>query len=294
MKPAPFTYHAPESVDELMQLLGSLEDIKLLAGGQSLMPMMNFRYVTPEHVIDLNRIEALSGISINDDMVTVGAMTRQHMLLEHAALAERCPLIRAALAHVGHLATRNRGTLGGSLAHLDPAAELPAVLAALNATLTVNGPDGHRSVAMSDWAVDYMMPDLAENEWLESVHFRLPAAPHGCGFHEVARRHGDFAVAGCAAQLEFNATGEVSSARLAVLGVDVTPVRLLAAEQLLQNQQPTPALIEQAAACIADIDISVEDIHATTDYRRQIATVMVRRALGDAAALEAPTSPSLM
>ena len=286
MKPAPFTYHAPSNVEDLIQLLGSLEDVKLLAGGQSLMPMMNFRYITPEHVIDLNRIEALSGINIDDDLVTVGAMTRQHMLLEHAVLGARCPLIKAALTHVGHLATRNRGTIGGSLAHLDPAAELPAVLATLDANLTVNGPDGKRTVAMSDWSIDYMMPDLAENEWLEAVGFRLPAEPHGYGFHEMARRHGDFAVAGCAAQLKFDSDGSVNTARVTVLGVGVAPVRLLEAEHLLQGQQPTRELVEQAAACIANITIEIEDIHASPDYRRKVAGVMVRRALGDAASLD--------
>lgn len=291
MKPAPFSYHAPQDVDELARLMSELEDVKLLAGGQSLMPMMNFRYVTPEHIVDLNRIETLCGIDIQDNRVAIGAMTRQHALLEHERLAALCPLIHLGLTHVGHIATRNRGTVGGSLAHLDPAAELPALMCALDATLRVQGTDGQRDVAIREWALDYMMPDLNEGEWLAAVEFDLPAQPHGYGFHEVARRHGDFALAGAVALLEFNPEQRVTSARVVVFGLDVAPVRLTDAEQMLIGQRVDAQLIDAASACTQAIDVVVEDVHASVEYRQQVSGVMVRRALNDAATVRTPREP---
>ena len=198
MKPSPFSYHRAESIDHALQLLAELEDAKVLAGGQSLMPMMNFRYVAPEHVVDINRIAALSGISIAGERVTIGAMTRQRDLKLHAELRARCPLLHEALYWVGHIPTRNRGTVGGSLSHLDPAAELPAVFAALDADLLVRNAEGERIISIHDWALGFMTPDLETDELLCEVRFNLPPPRHGSGFHEFARRHGDFAMAGAA------------------------------------------------------------------------------------------------
>ena len=199
MKPAPFSFHRPETVAEAIEVVSRLEDAKLLAGGQSLMPMMNFRYVTPANVVDLNRVPELAGITEDGEAVVIGAMTRQRDITESPLVAARCPLLAEALHHVGHVQTRNRGTIGGSLAHLDPAAELPGVLLAHDAVLEVEGPQGPRSIAMSQWTFGYMTPALEAAELL--VRIRIPAWPpaHGFAFSEVARRHGDFALAGAGA-----------------------------------------------------------------------------------------------
>ena len=282
MKPAPFLYHRPESVSEAIDLLYRLEDAKPLAGGQSLMPMMNFRYVTPANVVDLNRIAELSGITEDDGTVVIGAMTRQREIKESALVAARCPLLADALHHVGHVQTRNRGTLGGSLAHLDPAAELPGVLLAHDAVLEVEGKEGARSIPMSQWTLGYMTPALDEGELL--VRIRVPVRPagHGYGFSEVARRHGDFAMAGAAVLAQMD--GElVKCCAMALVGVDDGPVRLETAEALLAGNPPTPDRLDAAARTALDVP-GIEDVHASAAYRRKIAAVVARRALDRALA----------
>ena len=282
MKPAPFAYHRPETVAEVVDALSRLEDAKLLAGGQSLMPMMNFRYVTPANVVDLNRVPELTGITEDGDAVVIGAMTRQREIKDSALVAARCPLLAEALHHVGHTQTRNRGTLGGSLAHLDPAAELPGVLLAHDAVLEVEGRDGARSIPMSQWPLGYMTPALEAGELL--VRVRIPAWPpgHGFGFSEVARRHGDFAMAGAGALVWM---GGVSIRRcvIALIGVDDGPVRLDAAEALLTGNAPTPGRLDAAARAALDVP-GIEDVHASAAYRRKIAAVVTRRALDQALA----------
>ena len=282
MKPAPFAYHRPGTVAEVIDALSRFEDAKLLAGGQSLMPMMNFRYVTPANVVDLNRVPELTGIAEDGDAVVIGAMTRQREIKDSALVAARCPLLAEALHHVGHTQTRNRGTLGGSLAYLDPAAELPGVLLAHDAVLEVEGRDGARSIPMSQWSLGYMTPALEAAELL--VRVRIPAWPpgHGFGFSEVARRHGDFAMAGAGALVWM---GGVSIRRcvIALVGVDDGPVRLDAAEALLTGNAPTPGRLDAAARAALDVP-GIEDVHASAAYRRKIAAVVTRRALDQALA----------
>ena len=286
MKPAPFLYHRPESVSEAIELLSRLEDAKPLAGGQSLMPMMNFRYVTPANVVDLNRIAELSGITEDDGTVVIGAMTRQREVKDSALVAARCPLLADALHHVGHVQTRNRGTLGGSLAHLDPAAELPGVLLAHDAVLEVEGKEGARSIPMSHWPLGYMTPALEEGELL--VRVRIPVWPpgHGYGFSEIARRHGDFAIAGAAALVQMDIES-IRRCAIALVGVDDGPVRLEAAEALLTGNPPAPDRLDAAARTALDVP-GIEDVHASAAYRRKIATVVARRALDRALARAQP------
>ena len=280
MKPAPFEYHRPQSIDEALACLASLEDAKVLAGGQSLMAMMNFRYVTPAHIVDLNRIAELAGIDENDGGLRIGAMTRQRDLLDSPLIRKRCPLMAEALNWVGHIQTRNRGTIGGSLSHLDPAAELPGVLAALDATLEVHAPQGVREVAIHDWPLAYMTPDLQADELLVAINIPSWPAHAGHGFHELARRHGDFAMAGAAAMVTL--TGSVvERVAIALVGVDDGPLRLREAEAVLTGRQATPEAIREAASFASTVP-GIEDVHASPEYRRKIAVVMVRKALQDA------------
>lgn len=282
MKPAPFFYHRPETVAEAIDVLSRLEDAKLLAGGQSLMPMMNFRYATPANVVDLNRVPSLAGIAEDGDALTIGAMTRQREIKDSPLVAARCPLLAEALHHVGHVQTRNRGTIGGSLAHLDPAAELPGVLLAHDAVLEVRGSAGARSVPMSQWTLGYMTPALEPDEML--VRVRIPSWPpgHGFGFSEIARRHGDFAMAGAGVLVQMDGDS-VRRCSIALVGVDDGPVRLESAEILLAGNLPTPDRLDAAARTARDVP-GIEDVHASAAYRRKIAAVVVRRAFDRALA----------
>lgn len=280
MKPAPFEYHRPADIAQAVDLLAQLDDAKLLAGGQSLMAMMNFRYVTPAHVIDLNRIPELVGIQEHHGALRIGAMTRQRDLLDSPLVAQHCPLMRETLHWVGHLQTRNRGTIGGSLAHLDPAAELPGVMAACDAVLEVRSPGGAREISMREWPLAYMTPALEHDELLVAV--RVPSWPagHGHGFHEFARRHGDFAMAGAAVLVHLQGES-VARAAIALIGVDDGPVRLHAAEALLVGQKPAAEVIAEAAELALEVP-GIEDVHASPEYRRKLARVMARRAISDA------------
>ena len=282
MKPAPFAYHRPQTVADVVDVLARLDDAKLLAGGQSLMPMMNFRYVTPANVVDLNRVPELAGIAEDGDTLVIGAMTRQRDIKDSALVAARCPLLAEALHHVGHVQTRNRGTVGGSLAHLDPAAELPGVLLAHDAVLEIEGQEGARSVPMAQWTLGYMTPAIGPDELLVRVH--VPAWPprHGFGFSEVARRHGDFAMAGAGVLVQM-AGGSVRRCAIALVGVNDGPLRLDAAEALLTGHAPTSDRLRAAARTAIDVP-GIEDVHASAAYRRKIAAVVTRRALDRALA----------
>jgi carbon-monoxide dehydrogenase medium subunit len=280
MKPAAFEYHRPTDLAQVLRCLAELDDVKLLAGGQSLMAMMNFRYVTPAHLVDLNRIPELAGIGLDGDELVIGAMTRQRDIKDSALVRERCPLLVEALHWVGHLQTRNRGTIGGSLAHLDPSAELPGVLLACDARMEVHGPAGEREIAIHEWAVAYMTPALDPDELLVRVRVPLWPAGHGHGFHELARRHGDFAVAGAAALVSLDGD-DVARAAVALIGVDDAPLRLAAAEALLVGNPADDARLAAAADLAHEVP-GIDDVHAGAEYRRRIAVVMTRRALSDA------------
>jgi carbon-monoxide dehydrogenase medium subunit len=282
MKPAPFDYHAPASLDEATDLVASLDNAKVLAGGQSLVAMMNFRYVIVDHIVDLGNVHELSGIKIADGKLRIGAMTRQRDIEFSADVAKHCPLMVAATAHVGHRQTRNRGTIGGSLAHADPAAELPAVCAALDATIEIASKRGVRRVAFKNFAAGFMATAVEPDEIVTAVELPLWPAGHGYGFQEFSRRHGDFAIAGAAALLDVSGDGTVRRAAVALLGVATKPVRVADTEAALTGQRIDAGLIRKAAGAARAVE-AISDIHAGADYRQHLAAVMTARALADAA-----------
>jgi carbon-monoxide dehydrogenase medium subunit len=278
VKPAPFTYHDPRSVGEAFDLLASLENARVLAGGQSLMPMMNFRYAMPDHVIDLNRIGALSYLRCDEDALRSGAMTRQRDIELSKAVAERLPILHEALAHVGHRQTRNRGTIGGSLCHLDPSAELVNITALLEGTLHVASKRGVRNVAISEFAVAYMTTALEPDEMLAAVTLPLQSASDGYAFVEFARRHGDFAIVACSALLGLNEDGAIAGARLAISGLDFRPVRPAGIERALEGAKPSAETFKAAAAEAGKLE-AVGDAYVSSAYRQHLARVLTYRAL---------------
>ena len=290
MKPPPFSYHDPQTVDEAVALLGRLENAKLLAGGQSLMPMLNFRFVQPDHIIDLNRVEGLSYIREAADALEIGAMTRQRDLEYSDVVRARWPILHEALLQVGHRQTRNRGTIGGSLCHLDPAAELVTLACGHDATVTVAGPNGRRQIAFAEFPVAYMTPALELNEMLVGISFPRWAADHGYAFVEFSRRHGDFAITSAAALLEGDAAGKITRASITLGGMGTAPVRAREVEQALVGQVPSGDLFRGACESCRKFD-AMDDVHAPASYRQHLATVLSRRALEKAYARLRGTEP---
>ena len=283
MKLPPVEYEAPTTVAEAIDLLAEYSDeASVLAGGQSLIPLLALRLARPEVLIDINGIDELSGVSATDGWVAIGAMTREYVAEESEIVADAVPLLAAALPFIGHEAIRSRGTIGGSLAHADPAAELPAVARALNAEFVVRGPSGERVIPAAQWFEGYLTTSRSPDELLLEVRF--PAAGQGTGvsFQEVARRHGDFAMVGLAVSLGLSG-GMISDARLAFAGVSDVPVRAAAAEDLLVGERPSAELFEEAARrATGDIDPPA-DLHGSSDYRKTVAAAIVRRGLRAAA-----------
>lgn len=284
MKPAPFRYFAPRSVDEAVTLLGEhAGDGRILAGGQSLVPLMNMRLATPTALIDINRIADLAYVRANGNGLHIGALTRDAQLSASEA-AHSLVMLMEATACIGHPAIRNRSTVGGSIAHADPAAELPAVMLALDAQFVARGPNGNRTITAADFFQGYLQTALEPNELLVELH--VPGLPAGTGsaFLEFARREGDYAVAGVAAAISLAADGTIADARLALCAVGPTALRATAAEAALRGQRPGPEAWAAAAAEVqAAITEAPSDIHGSADYRRHLAGVLTRRALGIAA-----------
>jgi carbon-monoxide dehydrogenase medium subunit len=282
MKPAPFEYFAPESLEHAVDLLHSHGDgAKVLAGGQSLVPLMNMRLARPAAVVDINRIPALAYIAAGAETIRIGALTRLRAAETSDVVAARCPLLRDALRLVGHVQIRNRGTVGGSVAHADPAAELTAVLALLDGRVVARGRRGTRVIPAADLFVTYLTTSLEADEVLTEVQF--PAVPPGAGWSwlEVARRYGDFALAGAGVVLRV-AGGAIAEARIGLTGLGPVPVRARAAERLLAGRAASEALWAEAAAAVRDTVEPDGDIHATAEYRRHVAGVVVQRALREA------------
>jgi aerobic carbon-monoxide dehydrogenase medium subunit len=282
MKLPQFEYEAPATVSEALGLLAEHEDeASVLAGGQSLIPLLALRLAYPAVVIDINGVDELSGVSAANGSVVIGAMTREYMAEESAAVADAVPLLAAALPLIGHEAIRSRGTIGGSLAHADPAAELPAVARALDAELVVRGPSGERVVPAAEWFEGYLTTARQPDELLTEV--RWPAAGPGTGvsFLEVARRHGDFAMVGLATSVTLS-DGAITDARLAFAGVSDVPARAAGAEGLLVGERPSAELFDDAARRAAgDID-PPSDLHGSAEYRKKVAAALVRRGLREA------------
>jgi carbon-monoxide dehydrogenase medium subunit len=273
MKLPPFAYEAPTTVAEAIDLLAEhLDEASVLAGGQSLIPLLALRLARPEVLIDINGIAELSGVSATDGGVAVGAMTREYVAEESKVIADTVPLLAAALPFIGHEAIRSRGTIGGSLAHADAAAELPAVARALDAELVVRGPSGTRVIPAAQWFEGYLTTSRRPDELL--VEVRFPTAKQGTGvcFQEVARRHGDFAMVGLAVSLVLSG-GVISEARLALAG----------AEDLLAGERPSAELFDEAARRATDDIDPPADLHGSSEYRKTVAAAIVRRGLRAAA-----------
>ena len=283
MKLPQFDYEAPRTVSEAVELLAEHQDeASVLAGGQSLIPLLALRLARPAVLVDINGIAELSGVSAIDGWVAIGAMTREYVAEKSGTVAGAVPLLAAALPLIGHEAIRNRGTVGGSLAHADPAAELPAVARALDAEFVVCGPAGERVVPAAEWFEGYLTTSRSPDELLTQVRF--PAAGRGTGisFQEVARRHGDFAIVGLAASLTLSG-GAISDARLAFAGMSDVPVRAVGAEDLLVGEAPSAELFDEAGRRATDGVDPPADLHGSSDYRKKVAAALVRRGLRAAA-----------
>jgi carbon-monoxide dehydrogenase medium subunit len=284
MKPAPFAYFDPRTLADAVALLEEHGlDAKVLAGGQSLVPLLNMRLARPAVLVDINRIDGLDYIRDDGASIAIGAMTRQRTVEQSLLVREKLPLLHEAMTYIAHPQIRNRGTIGGSLAHADPAAELPAIAQVLEAEFTIAGPGGTRAVASKDFFVTYLTSCLEPNEVLTEVRFPLLPANTGWSFIELSRRHGDFALAGVAATMTLNGS-DIAEARIALFGVGPTALRAYDAEAMLRGQRPSPTLFGEAgASAAAAIEEPLSDIHASAEYRRDLARVLTRRALIEAA-----------
>jgi aerobic carbon-monoxide dehydrogenase medium subunit len=286
VKPARFAYHDPTTLDEALDLLALYgEEARLLAGGQSLIPLLNFRLARPAHLVDLNRISELGLMHQAGDGLVLGAMVRQRTLERSPVLARVCPLIGQAMPLVGHAQIRNRGTLGGSLAHADPAAELPAVMLAADATLTLARKGAQRTVAADDFFVGALRTAAWPGEAL--VQVTIPPWPSrtGSSIQEVAIRRGDFALAGVVSVLSLDVEGRIARARIVCFGVEEFPRRQLEAEKSLEGTIPSDGGFAEAGRIVSARVRAVEDIHASAAYRARVAGSLTARALTASAAL---------
>jgi carbon-monoxide dehydrogenase medium subunit len=282
VKPAPFEYSRARTLDEALGWLAGDAEAKVLAGGQSLVPMMNLRLARPSRVVDINPLAELAGITTTPDGgLRIGALTRHTELLTSPLVRERAPLLAAAAGHVGHRAIRNRGTVGGSLAHADPAAELPAAVLALAATLLTAAPSGRRRIAADDFFVGTFATALAAEEILVEIEVP-PQRGAAWGFAEVARRVGDFAIAGVCGV--FSRSGPAAaSGRLVAFGADDRPVRLAASETVLAAGALTAEVAEAAGQAATTCTHPADDVHASAEYRRHLVGVLTERVVRDAA-----------
>ena len=288
VKPAPFDYHAPTTVDEAVALLAEHGDeAKPLAGGQSLVPLLALRLTRFAHLIDLNDVTSLSTMSRQGDEFTIGSMVRQDEVEHDPAVATEVPLLARATPLIGHFQIRSRGTVGGSLAHADPASEYPAVALALDAVFDIKGKNRVRSVAARDFFVGTWTTCLEPDELLVAVRFPSAGERRGFAVDEATRRHGDFAMVGCACAVGLDGSGTIDRASVALFGVGSTPVRADAAEQALigrRGEELRPdALAEIAQLAVRDLDPPT-DVHATSSYRRDVGAVLVGRAVAKATA----------
>ncbi len=286
MKPAPFDYYAPDSVEEAVALLERLEgedvEAKILAGGQSLMPMLNLRVARPDALIDLRKLDTLKYIRDEGEVIAIGAMTSKSDAEDSGLLKQQQPLFQHASYLIGHRQIRNRGTVGGSFAHADPAAEYGAAAMALGIEMKIVGPDGERVVAAEDFYITFLTADIDSTEILTEVRVPKMAPGTGWSFQEMARRDGDLALAGAAVTLRLEG-GNCSEVRVAVFGVNGSPARIAEAEQLLEGSSPADELFRQAGkAAAAAVDEPIADVHGSGDYRRQLISVLVARCLAEA------------
>ena len=284
MKLPPFDYACPTTLPEAIELLASHDDAKAIAGGQSLVPMLAFRLAQPSLLVDLRKLADLRGIRISDAGVTLGAMVRWRDIEDDERLESAHPLLKAAIAHVAHYQIRNRGTVGGSIAHADPAAEMPGIAMTCDAEIAVVGKSGAHVIQAADFFLGALTTALTTDEII--VEIRLPAWPAGrrWGFQEFARRRGDFAMAAAAVFYDQDERGKARNAHVGVIGVGDRPLRLTAVEDLLNGESIDEATIAKADAATSAAVEPQDDIHASAAYRRSLVGTMVERALKSAAA----------
>jgi carbon-monoxide dehydrogenase medium subunit len=281
MKPPVFEHHVPRTLNEALQHLKDLTNARVIAGGQSLMPMLNFRVATPDHLVDLNTVEGMAFIREESDDVLIGAMTAQRTIEFSDIVKRRLPLMAEAILSVGHRQTRNRGTIGGSLCHLDPSAELPLVALAFDASISVASLGKVRSVGMVEFAADMMSPAIEADEAVTEIRFKPWPKGHGWAFTEYARRKGDFAIVSVAAMVTLDGHGRISRALLALGGVNAVPLRIKAAEEVLLGERPDEGLFVRATAHCTDID-ALDDPFAPAWYRKKVATRLSQQVLAAA------------
>ena len=282
MKPPLFDYATPESVEEAVAARAGEEDSVFLAGGQSLIPTLNFRIANPVLLIDIGHIPALKEIDVSDTEITIGAMVRQRQVEKDEAVHRANPLIREVLGNVAHAVVRNRGTIAGSIAHADAAAELPAMLLATGGSVDVRGPSGARSITAEDLFQFHLTTSLAEGEMITAVKVPALASKTGWSFQEFARRHGDYALAGICALVTLDDAGLCARARLAACGIASTAVRLEAAEAELAGSAFDDAAIARAAKAARDAVTAADDSQASTAYRRHLVDTLTKRTLHEA------------
>ncbi|MET8177680.1 xanthine dehydrogenase family protein subunit M [Streptomyces sp. NPDC005336] len=282
MKPPPFKYHACRTIDEAVGILDSdPDDSKVLAGGQSLVPVLNLRLAAPENLVDINSIEGLDHMRVQPDHVAIGAATRQFAVERSDQIHSVLPVVREALSHVGHSQIRNRGTIVGSICHADPAAEMPAVFLTVGGEITARSATGTRTIGSDDFFESYLTTLLEPNEIVTEVKFDVPSGRTGWYFEEVARRHGDFAILGVVALISLEAD-TVSRARITIFGGAPTPLRMTAVEQLITGVKASEIggdLLERAADEASAAVRPTDDIHGSADYRRHVAGLLTKRAI---------------
>ena len=286
MKPPPFDYSAPDSVAEALELLQRApEETSALAGGQSLVPVLNMRLAQPLALVDLNRVAGLDAIEATPEgRVRFGSMVRQRRLESEPLVRDRLPLLTEAAVHIAHLAIRTRGTVGGSLAHADPSAELPAAVSALDGRMLVRGPDGERTVPAADFFLGPLTTAIEPGELLVAVELEPPPPGSGSAFVEVARTHGAFALAAAAAVLHLDESGGIDHARVALAGLGGVPHVPAWLDEVAGGEAPDEALFRRVGERVRDEVEPFDDVHASAQYRKRIAAVLTARALATAAA----------
>lgn len=285
MLPGEFEYHRASSVDEAISLIGQYgDDGKFIAGGHSLLPLMKLRLAEPAHLIDISRIPNLSFVRRSNDSITVGALTTHYQLEVDEELAKAAQVVPEAASHIGDVQVRNRGTVGGSVAHADPASDLPSVLVALDAEFVAKGPNGERAIKAADFFEDLMTTSLREDELLTEIRFQVPQGKAGSAYEKLANKASHYSVVGAAAIIIVGGDGNVQDCRVAFSGVSSKPIRATGVENALKGKQPTAENIAEAASHAAEgIDYALSDIHASDEYRLAMTKVYAKRALTKAA-----------
>lgn len=280
MKPASFDYYRPESLDEALQLLNQhgMEG-KVIAGGQSLVPILNLRLASPECLIDINRLKELDYIRVDGDCLKIGGLTRQRDLERSPLINEHVPLLTEAAQHIGYIQTRNRGTVGGSLVHADPSAELPLTFLALEAKAVIRCLEAERVVPITDFFITYLTVDMQPDELLTEVQIPLEGLPKGYAFQEFSRRHGDFALVAVACLVDIDQEDRITACKLAIGGINAVPVLIEEAPSISQGKRLSAELLEKVSECVREHADPDDDLHGTREYRTHLAQVLTKRAL---------------